>query len=75
MQIISGFYVLIYVMERIWFKLIQYTLDLKTSELKYVINDKDCGKAFDIPSGEYRVGIVLYSNQNSVQLLSYQTKK
>ena len=53
--------------------IVEMCLDLNNMELKYIINNKDYGKAFDIPPGEYRVGVCLAWN-NTYELLSYDTK-
>ena len=53
---------------------VEMHLDLNQMELKFIINDKDYGKAFDIPSGEYRVGICLYRPIETVELIRYDTK-
>ena len=49
-------------------------VDLQEMELKYVINDKDYGKALDIPKGIYRVGVAMGSGCVGLKLLSYNTK-
>ena len=54
--------------------IIEMCLDLNDMELKYIINDKDYGKAFDIPSGEYRAGVCLAVEGTGFELLQYDTK-
>ena len=54
--------------------IIELCLDLNKMELKYIINGKDYGKAFDIPPGQYRVGVCLAYRHSSCKLLQYDTK-
>ena len=51
--------------------IIEMYLDLKLNELKYSVNGKDCGKAFDVESGEYRAVIGLSWLEEKVELLQY----
>ena len=53
---------------------IEMCLDLNRMELKFVINDKDYGKAFDVPPGNYRVGVCSHANATGFKLLEYETK-
>ena len=50
--------------------------DLNTLELRYKkINDKDYGKAFDIPPGSsWRACVSLFGQDNVVRLIHYKTK-
>ena len=49
-------------------------LDLKELELKYKINDRDHGKAFDIDSGLSWRACVSFCGGGRVQLLQYHQK-
>ena len=53
---------------------IQMCLDLNKKELKYIINDKDYGKACDIPAGTYIVGVCLAGQGTSIELTEYNRK-
>ena len=43
--------------------------DMDKLELRFSINNKDCGKAFDIQPGKYRAVINLYDKDDSITLL------
>lgn len=44
-------------------------LDLEEKSLKFIINDQDCGKAFDVDPGEYRAAVYIYDSGYSVRFL------
>ena len=53
--------------------IIDMCLDLNTLELRYKINDKDYGKAFDIPPGSsWRACVSLFGQDNVVRLIHYK---
>ena len=54
--------------------IIQMTINLKDLTLNYKINNKDCGKAFDINKGRYKAAISFdYNGQSCIlELISYQ---
>ena len=49
-------------------------LDFNNMELKYSVNNKDYGKAFNIPEGSYRASISLYWKNDKVTLVFYHAK-
>ena len=51
--------------------IIEMKLDFNNLTLSYKLNDDDCGKAFDIESGEYKAAITVYE-ESKYTLLSYQ---
>ena len=54
--------------------IIEMCLDFHNMELKFIINEKDYGKAFDIAAGEYRAGVCLSWNSTGFELLQYDAK-
>ena len=53
--------------------IVDMVLDLNCQELKYIINDKDYGKAFDIPPAKYRAAICM-NHRHSIKLMKYDKK-
>eukprot|EP01084_Bolivina_argentea_P183626 316831_1 len=52
-------------------------LDLNNHELKYSVNDKDCGKAFDVEVNQSYTAVVCFGESNInniVKLVSYETR-
>ena len=52
--------------------IIDMWLDLNDKELKYCINDKDYGKAFDeMEQTDYRAAVAVYRSGEEVELVKY----
>ena len=54
--------------------IIEMILDCNNKSLRWIINNKDYGKAFDIEDGSYRAVVSLYNDGGGcmVELISYQ---
>ena len=52
--------------------IIDMFLDFKNKELRYYINDRDYGKAFDIKDGSYRASVTLYYSKDRLTLMFYK---
>ena len=50
--------------------IIEMHLDFELMELRYTINGKDYGKAFDVDPGRYRAAICLQKEKGSMELLT-----
>ena len=52
--------------------IVEMCLNLNKRQLSFIINDKDCGKAFDIPDATYTAGLSLAGQNASVELMEYR---
>ena len=44
-------------------------LDFNNMTLRYIINDHDYGKAFDIENGEYMAAVYMYDTGFAIRIL------
>ena len=49
--------------------IIEMYLDFEVMGLRYTINGKDYGQAFDIDHGEYRAAVCLHKDMGEIELL------
>ena len=50
---------------------VEMCLDLNALELSYIINGKDCDKAFDVAAASYRAGSSLNAEKDGLELIGY----